>query len=71
MPVGSVDDIVVTQEVLVVTRPSVWIGHDTVGGGVDRGQPAEEAVVCCGGVLAWSPILGHVEGVSDHQLSSV
>lgn len=71
MPISSIDDVVVPLEVLIVTRPAVWIGHDMVSAGVDCGQPAEEALVRRGGVLARSPVPGHVEGVSDHQLPPV
>ena len=71
VPVGSVDDVVVAQEVLVVTGPAVWVGHHLVGAGVDRGQPAEEAFVGRRGVLARCPVTGHVERVGDHQLPPV
>lgn len=42
-----------------------------VGAGVRCGQPAEEALVRSGRVLARCPVARHVIGVGDHQLSSV
>lgn len=30
VPVGSVDDVVVFEKVLVVARPPVWVGHNLV-----------------------------------------
>lgn len=30
MPVGSIDDVVVSEEVLVVAGPPVWVGHHLV-----------------------------------------
>lgn len=30
VPVGSVDDVVVFEKVLVVARPPVWVGHSLV-----------------------------------------
>lgn len=30
VPVGSVDDVVVSEKVLVVARPPVWVGHRLV-----------------------------------------
>lgn len=71
VPAGAVDDVVVLQEVLVVAGPSVRVGHDLVGAGVDRGQPAEEAVVGGGSVLVGGPVPGHVKWVGDHQLSAM
>lgn len=71
VPAGSVYNVIVTEEVLIVARPSIRVGHHMVCAGVNSGQPAEETLVCSGSVLFWSPISGHVEGVRDHQLSSV
>lgn len=71
MPISAVYDVVLPSEVLVVARPAVSIGHDVVGAGVDGGEPAEEAVVRGGGVLASSPVSCHVEGVCDHQLATM
>lgn len=98
VPVGSVDDVVVSEEVMVVARPPVWIGHHLVGGdtkrftsafrsfcpnkrqeqrlhlvgaGVGCGQPAEEALIRSGRVLARSPVTRHVKRVGDHQFSSM
>ena len=71
VPVGSIDDVVVAQEVLVVTGPAVWVGHHLVGAGVHRGQPAEEAFIGRRGVLARGPVPRHVERVGDHQLPPV
>lgn len=34
MPVGSVDNVVVSEEVLVVAWPPVWVGHHLVNGDV-------------------------------------
>lgn len=71
MPVSAVYDVVLLNEVLVVAWPSVWIGHDVVGAGVDGGEPAEEAVIRSGGVFAWSPVSRHVERVRYHQLTAM
>lgn len=71
VPVGSVDDVVVALEVFIVTRPAVWIRHDLVGAGIDRGQPAEETIVRCRGVIARCPVFSPVEGVGDHQFTPV
>lgn len=71
MPVSAVYDVVLPNEILVVAWPSVWIGHDVVGAGVDGGEPAEEAVIRGGGVFAWSPVSRHVERVRHHQLTAM
>lgn len=71
MPVGTVYDVVLPSEVLVVARPAVWIGHGVVGAGVHGGEPAEEAVVRGGGVFTRSPVSRHVEGVRDHQFAAM
>ena len=42
-----------------------------IGAGVNRGQPAEEALVRRGRVLPRRPVARHVEGVADHQLTLV
>lgn len=42
-----------------------------IGAGVRCGQPAEEALVGGGRVLAGRPVSRHVVGVSDHQLAAV
>lgn len=71
VPGAPVDDVVVLLEVLVVADAAVGVGHHQVSGGVDGGQPAEEGVVCRGGVLLRGPVAGAVVGVCDHQLSPV
>lgn len=71
MPGPPVDDVAVLLEVLVVADAAVGVGHGQVSGGVDGGQPAEESVVCRGGVLLRGPVAGAVVGVGDHQLSPV
>lgn len=50
---------------------AVGVGHRQVSRGVDGGQPAEESVVRCGGVLLRGPVTGAVEGVRHHQLPAV
>ncbi len=30
VPVGSIDDVVVSEEVLVVAGPPIWVGHHLV-----------------------------------------
>lgn len=42
-----------------------------IGAGVGCGQPAEEAFIGGGRVLAGGPVPRHVVRVRDHQLSSV
>lgn len=71
MPGSPVDDVVVLLEILVVADAAVGVGHDQVSGGIDGGQPAEESVVCRGGVLLRGPVAGAVVGVCDHQFSPV
>lgn len=46
-------------------------GSDLIGAGVRCGQPAEEAFVRGGRVLARRPVARHVVRVGDHQLPSV
>lgn len=71
VPGPPVDDVVVLLEILVVANAAVGVGHHQVSGGVDGGQPAEEAVVCRGGVLLWGPVTCAVVGVRDHQFPPV
>lgn len=71
MPGPPVDDVVVLLEVFVVAEAAVGVGHHQVGGGVDGGQPAEESVVCRGGVLLRGPVAGAVVGVADYQFPPV
>ncbi len=42
-----------------------------IGAGVRCGQPAEEALIGSGRVLARCPVPGHVIWVGDHQLSTM
>lgn len=42
-----------------------------IGAGVRCGQPAEEALIRSGRVLARRPVPGHVVRVGDHQLSAM
>lgn len=44
---------------------------DLIGAGVRCGQPAEEALIRSGCVLARGPVPGHVIRVGDHQLSAM
>ena len=71
MPGSSVNDVVVLLEVFRVADPPIRVGHDQVGGGVDRGQPAEETIVSCRGVFLRGPVPGAVEGVGNHQFPPV
>lgn len=71
MPVSAVYDVVLASKVLVVARSAVWVGHDVVGACVDGCEPAEEAVIWGGGVFARSPVPCHVEGVRDHQFTTM
>ncbi len=71
MPVCSIDNVIVTKEVLIVTGPSVWVGHHMVCACINRGQPAEEAFIGGGSVLFGSPVFGHIKRVCDNQLSSM
>lgn len=71
MPGSPVDNVVVLLEVLVVADAAVGVGHRQVSGGVDGGQPAEEGVVCGGGVLLRGPVACAVVGVNDHQFPTV
>lgn len=71
VPVRSINNVIVTKEVLIVAGPSVWVGHHMVGAGVNGGQPAEKAVIGRGRVLFRGPVFGHVKRVRDHQLSSM
>lgn len=57
-------------------RPSLLLEEgdrapNLIGAGVRRGQPAEEALVGGGRVLARRPVPRHVVGVGDHQLAAV
>lgn len=71
MPGSAVDDVVVRLEVLVVADAAVRVGQHQMGGGVDGGQPAEEGVVCSGGVFLGGPVPSTVERVRNDQLSAV
>lgn len=71
VPGSTVDDVAVCLEVLVVAEAAVGVGHHQVSGGVDGGQPAEESVVCCGGVFLRGPVAGAVEGIRNHQFPAV
>lgn len=71
VPGSSVDDVVVHLEVLVVADAAVRVGQHQVSRSVDSGQPAEECVVCSGGVLLGGPVTGAVEGIRNNQLSTV
>ena len=71
MPGSPVDNVVVLLEVFVVTEAAVGVGHHQVGGGVDSGEPAEEAVVARWRVLFGDPVTGAVKGIGDHQLTPV
>lgn len=44
---------------------------DLIGAGVRCGQPAEEALIGSGRVLARRPVPRHVIRIGDHQLSTV
>lgn len=69
VPGSPIDDVVVHLKVVIVAYAAVRIGHGQVGGGVDSGQPAEETIVCGGGVLLGGPVLRAVERVGDHKLT--
>lgn len=71
VPIRSINNVIVTKEVLIVAGPSVWVRHHMVGAGVNGGQPAEKAVIGGGRVLFRGPVSGHVKRVRDHQLSSM
>lgn len=71
MPGPPIDNVLVGLEVLVVTDAAVRVGQHQVGGSVDGGQPAEEGVICSGGVLLGGPITGAVERIGDDQFPSV
>lgn len=46
-------------------------GTNLIGAGVSCGQPAEEAVIGSGRVLARRPVPRHVVRIGDHQLAAV
>lgn len=72
MPVGSVNNVVVLrQEVLIVADASVGVGHGQVGGGVHHGQPAEKLVVWGGRVRPGDPVASAVVRVGHHQLAAM
>lgn len=71
VPIRSINNVIVTKEVLIVAGPSVWVGHHMVGAGINGGQPAEKAVIRGWRVLFRGPVFGHVKRVGDHQLSSM
>lgn len=71
MPGSAIDDVVVRLEVLVVADAAVRVGQYQMGGGVDGGQPAEEGIICSGGVFLGSPVPSTVKRVGNNQLSAV
>lgn len=72
VPVGPIDNVALSHEVIVMAEAPVVIHHDKIRGGVDSGEPAENSVVGCGCELLSFPVsAGHVKWVGHHQLTSM
>lgn len=72
VPGCSVDGSVLLGEVFCVTDPSVGISHESVGGRVGEGQPAEDVVIGGGGLLHGHPLgASSVVREGHHQLASL
>lgn len=56
MPGRSIDGAVLLGKIFCVANSLVGISHQAVGGRVGEGQPAEDVVIWCRGVLPGHPL---------------